>query len=520
MPFLAKKYLLRFSFLLVFGFVLWYWPSQTVFASWVYDALPPTITLSITCGDGNVPTPNGSGGTCSSNTAQVTVACTDNAGGSGCKAVYFTVNGVACNNTGGCGNATSQIINLSAGSTSTFVINTGVQAGFGYTCYQGSGTGAYMTCDNAGNKGWSPDTPYTLTLSSCTAAFSPTTITVQDGGTTTGTVNVTTNPGSPNPISRVDFSSSQGSVASVTTPDITGTGSGPYSYTADITGSRPGSTIVSASVVVGSTPLCTAQATAEVVSTQAWWQAKDADITAAGDIVSHIPSGTYNLIDDGAGGYPGIPIYTGSLDTSAGSLSAKNWKARTSYTGKTYDFAYFKGTAPAEVITDPRFAVATSEINASQLVDSAKLRSDGFVWHYRSGDLTINGANNFGSSRIVLIVEGNLSILNNLTLDDGAGSFVVIASGNITLDRNVSHPNNPALEGLFFTGRQFITGSGNGRLYVRGSVAALGGILLQRDLGQQNRDTAAEYFEYDPSLLFNFPRELMKKGIEWREIAP
>ncbi|OGY15007.1 MAG: hypothetical protein A3A58_00540 [Candidatus Blackburnbacteria bacterium RIFCSPLOWO2_01_FULL_41_27] len=254
----------------------------------------------------------------------------------------------------------------------------------------------------------------------------------------------------------------------------------------------------------------------------AWWQVKDADLISQGDIRSTIPSSAYKLIDDGEGGYPGIAAYSGTISVGSGTLSSKDWMANITpspYTGRKYDYEYFTGSVPPEVFTDPKYAIDAT-INVSQLKNENKQRPDGYFWNYRNGDLSTNSNLIEMSEKVILIVNGNLTIGNNITVENGVGFFGAIVKGNLTLDPQISHPNNPSLEGIFLTDGVFATGAGSGRLYLRGSVIAWGGVNLQRDLGGNNSTTAAEYFEYAPDLLMTFPRELLRKGKVWREIAP
>lgn len=51
----------------------------------------------------------------------------------------------------------------------------------------------------------------------------------------------------------------------------------------------------------------------------AWWQAKDGDLVSGGNITSRVPATKYlNLV--GAGGFPGVPVYGGSLVPNAKAL--------------------------------------------------------------------------------------------------------------------------------------------------------------------------------------------------------
>lgn len=252
-------------------------------------------------------------------------------------------------------------------------------------------------------------------------------------------------------------------------------------------------------------------------NSDAWWQVKDSDLSSTGDLRSSVPSGlSFSL--NGTGGYPGIPAYSGTLNLGSGSVSSNNWKANSGFTGRRWDYTYFTSLAPPEVFTDSASIINSSSINASELRNG--YQKDGYTWRYRNGDLTINGTTNLTSAKIILIVNGNLTIGNNITLTDGQGFFSTIVKGNTTLAPQVSHPNDVSLEGMFMSDGTFSTGEGSGRLYLRGAVAAWGGVNLQRDLGNSNSDTAAEFIEYAPDMILTFPRELLRTGLVWREIVP
>jgi len=134
-----------------------------------------------------------------------------------------------------------------------------------------------------------------------------------------------------------------------------------------------------------------------------------------------------------------------------------------------------------------------------------------------------------GNRRLVLFVTGNLTVNNRITLDDGRGFFAAIVKGNINIDPGVSHPNQPSLEGMFLADGTINTGtkrpSADDRLYVRGALVGWSGVALQRDLDPTKTSGAnnlapAEFVEYAPDLVLTFPRELLREGLVFREVAP
>lgn len=147
----------------------------------------------------------------------------------------------------------------------------------------------------------------------------------------------------------------------------------------------------------------------------------------------------------------------------------------------------------------------------------------------KTGNLAISGDVNLtGSRKVILLVDGgDLTINGRVNLQSSNEFFMTLvgkdaggSAGNIIIAPTVAHPTNPALQGIYFAQNQFRSGGGNNRLYVKGSVVANGGFWLQRDLGNANTNTPAEFFEFDPALMFAYPRQLSRRGVVWREVAP
>jgi len=93
--------------------------------------------------------------------------------------------------------------------------------------------------------------------------------------------------------------------------------------------------------------------------------------------------------------------------------------------------------------------------------------------------------------------------------------------GNIYVNPSVngSADNIPELKGLYLADGSFFTGEGNGQLHIKGSVAGLDGVSLQRDL-DDNSLNPAEFIEYAPEQIILFPKILKTKKINWKEVAP
>ena len=278
-----------------------------------------------------------------------------------------------------------------------------------------------------------------------------------------------------------------------------------------------------------------------------WWQTKDADIMTNGNISSKIPSGctlpgcnpVFGL--DGLGGFPGVVVYGGSsfdfnqaVGNGANQVSSKNWLANASYLGKNYSYLYFSKLGPLVDCADDADKLCYNNLLLPSItggdLNSGGTPHRGYVWYKRVGDLAINGnVNLVGDRKVILLVEGgNLTINGLINLQaPGVGFFMTIVGkdangqkGNIIIDPSVTHPVQPGLEGMYLADAQFRTGAGSSKLWVKGAVVAYGGVVLQRDLGGGNSTAPAEYFEYDPTLIFTYPRELTRHNMTWKEVAP
>lgn len=268
-----------------------------------------------------------------------------------------------------------------------------------------------------------------------------------------------------------------------------------------------------------------------VINVPAWWQVKGGDVLSGGNLTSLIPSsGSFNrnFIQDlptQGTGYPGVAIYNNdyNYDFEAGSgqglTSSKGWLAGTKYTGKSYDFGYFETLVPSDV----SFVNLTGSVSGGSFI-SMGTPNKGYVWFRSNGDLIINSPANLGSRKVILLVDGNLTIGDTgggggVSVNDGSGFFMAVVSGNINIHPAVS--GTPSIEALLLSDGVISTGTGNSALYIRGSVIANGGLNLQRDLGNTNNQTnPAEVFEYAPDMILNFPRSLARSRIIWQEVAP
>lgn len=480
--------------------------GQQAFADWTYDPDSPAVTA--TCGSSN--TPLLSGGEC--NGAYVKTICTDTGSGSGCHSITHT------DNSGG----DLYIVYFGAppcdpSCDPPYPLNTSSQP---VQIDSTSGTVTAIATDGAGNN----SVPFTFTFATCQIELGAGISVEVD---TTVPVIATLTQGT---VDSIGFAISGGTPAGSSTVSPSSDSTSPY--TTNVTGVRVTTSpaTLTASGIVGGDTVCSDPTPVTVIDAQAWWQVEDGDVLSSGNITSSIPEActspcnpTFNLDGDYSNGYPGVTMYIGSSNFGSGTVADPAWVANSPYNGPVYDYNWFEKFVPSEAFANP---IESDTIGGSNLSTGGYQAPNGYVWRYREGNLTINSVANLGSDKVIVLVKGgNLTVRNDITITEGSGFFAAIVQGDIILDPNVSHPNNPSLMGIYMADNQFKTGSGSGRLIVKGSIVGWGktispGIVLERDLEGDNGDTPAEKIIYDPGLSLTFPRELMRKGVTWKEIAP
>ena len=346
---------------------------------------------------------------------------------------------------------------------------------------------------------------------SCTLSLTPATKTVTEGASAeTFTATVIPVNGS---IESVRFTSSNLNAATVTSPD---TISPTYTTTATIAtnvNSDQTTTIRAYAKVGGVVDLCNDSSTLTVLNSLPvndipWWQVVDGDVTAAQNLVSDVPTSNV-FIDDGDGGYPGVPVYGTSLDVGDGSTSSTNWNADTTIVQpRTFDYSYFEGLIPDDVTLN----------DISKLLAGGATQSYGYEWYKVTGNVSIDSLLNLNTRKVILFVSGDLNINNEIFVANGIGFFGAFVGGSINVDGGITRVGNPSIEGIYLTDKDFSTVVGTSKLWVRGSIVALGGFNLQRNLA--NDATPSEIFEFAPDQVLLFPQALMFKRTKWAEVAP
>jgi hypothetical protein len=377
------------------------------------------------------------------------------------------------------------------------------------------------SCGAGGGGGTPTPSPLPGALS-CTAVFTPAGGTVQIGSQFSFTVSVTPENGT---VDRVDFSSSNTNMATVSPASDNS-----VVYLTEATGVSLGTVIITADVVMEGSVTCNVVASLQVTPAGPWWQVKDSDITANGELTSQLLTGEIFGLD-GDGSVPGIPMYSGTTNLTTSNISSKGWLVNSSYAGtKTYDYSYFARIVPPDVT----FNEITSSSIEGEALSSGGTATDGVYWYRYSGattglDLSITYDVALGNRKVILMVDSaNLNVQGRITLTDGTGLFAVYVGktelgtkGDINVDAAIGGAPGglPQLEGLYLADGAFHTGAGTIQLYIRGSVATYGGMFLERDL-VDDAVAPAEYFEYAPDQVMLLPLSLRVKKYKWQEVAP
>lgn len=247
-----------------------------------------------------------------------------------------------------------------------------------------------------------------------------------------------------------------------------------------------------------------------------WWQAVGGDVQTNGDLQSNVPTGNV-LIDDGAGGYPGVGLYGGlTANTGNGDISNQGWLANSVYNGRVYDSEYFRNLIPSDTVMNS----LPQTIGSSDI--SGGTASGGYTWFTHDGDLTIGSDITLsGGQKAIVFVNGNLNINANVTLNAAGDDFIIFLvgkdadgnGGNIIVD-----PAATNIDGMYLADDRFNSGVGDQQLVANGSITAWGGVVLGREIS--GSADPSEQFVFSPGLVMAFPNALSRERIVWREVAP
>jgi len=304
-------------------------------------------------------------------------------------------------------------------------------------------------------------------------------------------------------------------------------------YTTTVTAVAGGSTAVWGTATLSDNRTCTGSTTVNING--AWWQVKDGDVTTKEDLESNIPSSSFFELA-GSGGYPGIPAYGGFANPQLLSRVSQNynWIAKNSYSSpKVYNSSYFLSAIPAGTVIH---SLSNPAPDLTALTSGGADPATGYYWNEYDAssygtNLTISSLN-IGTKKIILISKGaEVKLTGNINLTKGQGFFMLVAgkdatgnNGDIIVDPGVGGGGSANLEGIYISDGQFKTGTKDPaddlQLWVRGTIAAYGGMVLQRNLGSADATTPSELFEYAPDQEILFPEVFATHSTNWQEVAP
>ncbi len=145
------------------------------------------------------------------------------------------------------------------------------------------------------------------------------------------------------------------------------------------------------------------------------------------------------------------------------------------------------------------------------LTDFGRPMADGAIYWGAAGDIRLPGQD-LGTSRVVLLADGDIDITGNLTFAEG-GFLAILSGKDIRVSGAVTR-----LQGLYLAQGTFDTGDSATPLQVDGSVAGLTGVKLSRTY--VSGTTPAELFTYHPEYLTNLPIGLLRRDLFWQELVP
>jgi len=244
-----------------------------------------------------------------------------------------------------------------------------------------------------------------------------------------------------------------------------------------------------------------------------WYQVVGGDIVSFGAIVD--PISEVCAADYGAGGdcepfinrddillgfdEEGITAATDDIDYGNGSAigSPNNWQVYDTNMARPAGYGYDYYLAN----------LGDAEVESANLLSAIS---------------ELNGGNIPSGTRAIVLIDGDLTIDQDLSVDSG-GLALVVVSGNITINGDVDN-----VEGVFIANGSITVNDGDNQADLQGTFVAdadgnaVGSILLGRDLGTGNFSNPGTLFTFRPDfivqmILHNIGLEPIS---EWEEVNP
>ena len=255
-------------------------------------------------------------------------------------------------------------------------------------------------------------------------------------------------------------------------------------------------------------------------SDQPWWQVSGGGVMAQGGISSKVSNGK-TLIKDA----PAVLVSGGVVDLNGQQASTTNWQANDSTAISTklnYRYDYIE--AKSRVLATVRPAGLSGELNSQDQLLGGSVEN-GVSYFLVSGNLNINTPLVLDDRKIVILVDGDVTIYKNINFTDNVGLFALLAKGDINVESTVGSETGGVdpdtlpvhLEGIFLAGRNFNSGEGTRQLKIEGPVIGMSSVNFQRQL---NSAWPNEYVVFRPDIILNLPKQLLRQNHLWREALP
>lgn len=238
-----------------------------------------------------------------------------------------------------------------------------------------------------------------------------------------------------------------------------------------------------------------------------WFQTKEGDVHAEGNLYSYVPDGViatggyFCLAGDG--NTPGVVSYGSDFDFKQGvgkgddRVSSTGWLTNTGFSRKKFNYFYQLLGSPEEDY-------------------GGGLPADSGIY-YTDDLLAVDNWNVPNGQKIVVLVDNEVNINGNIDVALG-GFLAIISSGKIKVAETV-----PQVEGVFITDKEFEVDSAGTEsdIEFRGEgIFIAESFDLGRDLGDLNETIPVESFVYRPDFLINAHPELWVSSYSWQELAP
>ena len=256
-----------------------------------------------------------------------------------------------------------------------------------------------------------------------------------------------------------------------------------------------------------------------------WWQVQGAGVHAEDGLKSSIPSALVSeqsliLPEPTTGNRRGIATYGIEIDQMLGlnpnaKISGSLWKSLSNYEGEIYDYAYFNQQFKKYVST------VWDGVTPIVYDDGGR----GYEILKVSGNLSNFDYSPNGTEKVIILVDGDVTINSNITVPNGA-FLAVIAKGNIEFGTLVTNADGWYLSERIYI--RCIDGDGDSecdridnQFVGNGSFVSWKGTFMNREREAANNAVApAEKFNYRKDLYDNAPDPMRILSRKYRPYVP